>query len=183
VRPLTIKLLSERRSLQLFLAIVVCLAMWQVWLTWRLMEQDRNLAAQRSRERLEQIADLAVAQLSSVLGDWDLGLRELDALPPRALKAKLPPNATFILLAYQSAAAVATYPSKSFLFVPKPLAAGPLPKGFETAEKLEFREQNYDRAVEAFRPLTEQPATRRGLAAHRPPGAPTQPSGSDAGRL
>jgi hypothetical protein len=69
VRLQAISPLSVRRSLPLFLAIVVGLAIWQVWLTWRLMEQDRNLAAQRSRERLEQIADLAVAQLSSALGD------------------------------------------------------------------------------------------------------------------
>ena len=70
MRPLTIRLLSARRSLPLFLAIVVCLAIWQVWLTWRLMEQDRNLSAQHARERLEQIADLAVAQLGGQLGDW-----------------------------------------------------------------------------------------------------------------
>jgi signal transduction histidine kinase len=161
VRPLTIRLLSVRRSLPLFLAIVVCLAIWQVWLTWRLMEQDRNLTAQRSRERLEQIADLAVAQLSSTLGEWDLGLREMDALPPStALKAKLPPNATLVLLARPPAAAVATYPAKSLLFVHEPPAAGALPRGFETAEKLEFREQNYEGAIEALRPLAEQPSTR-----------------------
>lgn len=158
MRPLTIRLLSVRRSLPLFLAIVVCLAIWQVWLTWRLMEQDRNLAAQRSRERLEQIADLAVAQLSSALGEWDLSLRELDALPPpAALKAKLPPNGTLVLLAHQS---VAAYPGKALLFVPESPSAGPLSKVFETAERLEFREQNYDRAIEALRPLTGQPATR-----------------------
>jgi hypothetical protein len=77
VRPLTTRLLSVRRSLPLFLAIIVCLAICQVWLTWRLMEQDRNLAAKRSRDRLEQIADLALAQLTGTLGAWDLGLREL----------------------------------------------------------------------------------------------------------
>ena len=147
-----------RRSLPLFLAIVVCLAIWQVWLTWRLMEQDRNLAVQHSRERLEHLADLAVAQLSSTLGEWDLGLRELDALPPLpALKAKLPPNGRLVLVAPRS---VVAYPAKSLLYVPYPPAAAPFPKGFETAEKLEFREQNYDRAIEALRPLTEQPATR-----------------------
>jgi len=167
VRPLTIRLLSVRRSLPLFLAIVVCLAIWQVWLTWRMMEQDRNLAAQHSRERLEQIADLAVAQLAGTLGEWDLSLRELDALPPpAALKAKLPLNGTLVLLAHPSAAAaaaaaaVSAYPAKSLLFVPELPSAGPLPKGFETAEKLEFREQNYDRAIDALRPLAEQPATR-----------------------
>ncbi len=147
-----------RRSLPLFLAIVVCLAIWQVWLTWRLMEQDRNIAAQHSRERLEQIAGLAVAQLASTLGEWDLDLRDLHALPPpSALQASLPKSGRLFLLAHQS---VATYPSKSLLFVPEPPAASPLPSGFEAADKLEFREQNYDRAIDALRPLTEQPATR-----------------------
>ena len=65
-RPLKSTLPSVRRILPLFLAIVVCLAFWKVWLTWRLMEQDRSLAARRSRERLEQIADLGMAQLYEV---------------------------------------------------------------------------------------------------------------------
>ena len=147
-----------RRSLPLFLAIVVCLAIWQVWLTWRLMEQDRGLTAQHSRERLEQIAGLAVAQLASTLGEWDLDLRELQALPPpAALQANLPQNGRLFLLAHQS---VAAFPPKPFLFVPEPPAASPLPSGFEAADKLEFREQNYDRAIAALWPLSEQPATR-----------------------
>jgi signal transduction histidine kinase len=159
VRPLKIRLLSVRRSLPLFLAIVVCLAIWQVWLTWRLMEQDRNLAAQRSRERLEQIADLALAQLASMVAEWDLSLREMDALPPpAALKARFPLNGTLILLA--SPSVTATYPRQPLLFVPEPPSAGSVPNVFETAEKLEFREQNSARAVEALRPLAEQPATR-----------------------
>jgi hypothetical protein len=58
-----------RRALPLFLAVVVGLAIWQVWLTRRLTEQDRNLAAQHSRERLEQIGDLAVAQLTGALAN------------------------------------------------------------------------------------------------------------------
>jgi two-component system, OmpR family, phosphate regulon sensor histidine kinase PhoR len=159
VRPLKSRLLSVRRSLPLFLVIVVCLAFWQVWLTWRLMEQDRSLAAQRSRERLEQIADLGLAQLASVLAEWDLSLREMDALPPSAaLKTGFPLNATLILLA--SPSVNATYPSRPLLFVAEPPAAGPLPVGFDTADRTEFREQNYHRALEALRPLAEKPATR-----------------------
>lgn len=158
MRSPTNRLLSVRWSLPLFLAIVVCLAIWQMWLTWRLMEQDRNLAMQRSRERLEQIADLAVAQIAGMLGEWDLRLRELDALPPpAAVQPRLPPNGTLILLAQHS---VAAYPARPLLFVPEPPPPGPLPKGFEAADKLEFREQNYGAAVEALRPLAEQPATR-----------------------
>jgi signal transduction histidine kinase len=123
------------------------------------MEQDRNLAAQRSRERLEQVADLGLAQLASALDEWDLRLREMDALPPSAaLKTRLPLNATLILLA--SPTVTATYPHRPLLFLPEIPSTDPLPEVFETAEKLEFREQNYDRAVAALRPLTEQPATR-----------------------
>jgi hypothetical protein len=91
------------------------------------MEQDRNLAAQRVRERLEQIADLAVAQLSGTLDAWNLSLRELETLPPvGALQSRLPLNGTLILLSLPSAAA--TCPAKPLLFVPAPPAAVPLPE-------------------------------------------------------
>jgi len=158
VRLQTLSPLAVRRSLPLFLAIVVCLAIWQVWLTWRLMEQDRNLAAQRSRERLEQIADLAVAQLGGQLGDWDLNLRELNVLPPpAAIRAKFPLGGTLIILEHQS---VALDPPRPLLFVPEPPLASPLPDVFEAAAKFEFRDQNYERAIEALQPLTQQPAAR-----------------------
>ena len=158
MRLQTLSPLAVRRSLPLFLAIVVCLAIWQVWLTWRLMEQDRNLAVQRSRERLEQIADLAVAQLGGQLGDWDLNLRELNALPPSAaLRAKFPLGGTLVILEHQS---VAADPPRPLLFVPEPPMASPLPDVFEAAAKFEFRDQNYERAIEALQPLTQQPAAR-----------------------
>jgi len=158
VRLQTLSPLAVRRSLPLFLAIVICLAIWQVWLTWRLMEQDHNLAVQRSHERLEQIADLAVAQLGGQLGDWDLNLRELNALPPpAALRAKFPLNGTLVILEHYS---VAADPGRSLLFVPEPPPASPLPDVFEAAAKFEFRDQNYERAIEALQPLTQQPAAR-----------------------
>jgi hypothetical protein len=53
----------------------------------------------------------------------------------------------------------AVYHARSLLFVSEPPAAVPLPSGFEDAERLEFRNQSYERAIEALRPLTEQPAT------------------------
>jgi signal transduction histidine kinase len=158
VRPLTIKLLSVRRSLPLFLAVVVCLAFWQVWLTWRLMEQDRNLSAQQARERLEQIADLAVAQLGGALDGWELGLRDLDTLPPpAALNTKFPLNGTLVLLTQHS---VTTYPHKPLLFVPDPPSGSPVSDAFDNAEKLEFRDQSYSGAIAVLRPLIDQPATR-----------------------
>jgi signal transduction histidine kinase/tetratricopeptide (TPR) repeat protein len=151
--------LSARRSLSLFLVGVVCLAFWQVWLTWRLMEQDRNLELQRSRERLEQIADLTVAQLARSLGECEFGLRELNSLPPpSSVRAKLPADATLILI---SQGTVTIFPRRPLLFVPDlPLSHVQTPHVFDAAEELEFREQQYDRAIAALQPLVDASATR-----------------------
>jgi signal transduction histidine kinase len=123
------------------------------------MEQDRNLEQQHSRERLDQIADLAVAELARGLGDWDLGLHELDALPPSArLPANLPASATFILI---SDGSVRTYPRRPLLFVPDvPLTQAQAPHAFDVAAELELREQRYDSALAALAPLVKDPATR-----------------------
>jgi hypothetical protein len=85
VRQLTIRSLPARRSLPLFLALVACLAFWQVWLTWRSMEQERNLTRRQARDCVNQGADLAVAQPASRLARWDFSLCELDRLPLRLL--------------------------------------------------------------------------------------------------
>jgi signal transduction histidine kinase len=154
-----LRLLSARRSLSLFLTGVVFLACWQVWLTWRLMEQDRNLELERSRERLEQTADLAVAELARSLGDWDLGLREIKSLPPSSsLPAKLPAGATFILISH---GATTVYPPTPLLFVPDESLAPPaVTHAFDTADELELRTQQYGRAIAALQPLLNDPATR-----------------------
>ena len=148
-----------RRSLPLFLGVVVCLALWQVWLTWQLRKQDRSLAAERSRERVEQVADLAVAQLTSILGDWDLRVREIDTLPPQgAGKSRLPGTGTVILF---TSGSVAVYPNKPLLYVPEPRSVpAAMPEAFEPAEQIEYRDQRYDRAIEALRPLADRAATR-----------------------
>ncbi len=158
MRSLTIKLLSVRRSLPLFLAVVVCLAIWQVLLTWRMMQQDRNLAIQQSREHLEQVADLAMSQLASAMAEWELRLREIETLPPLdAVKRQLPPGGQLILLVSES---VHNYPARPLLFVPEPPSGLQLSGSFDVAEKLEFRDRNYQRAIEALQPLTRKPATR-----------------------
>ncbi len=146
-----------RRSLPLFLAVVACLVVWQVWLTWRLMQQDRNLESQRSHERLQQVADLAVTQLAGTLDNWDLSLRGMDRLPPQPA---LPERPVPVLLLFTQGS-VAVYPSRPLLFVPNPPAApDDLPRAFAAADQLEFRDQKYDRAIEVLDTLASQPAAR-----------------------
>jgi signal transduction histidine kinase len=151
-----------RRSLPLFVAIVASLAISQVWLTWRIAEQDQRLAAQRAKERLDQTADLALDQLAGKLASWELSLREWKDLPPPGeAKLKTPPNTTLIRIA---AGSVVVYPAKPLLFVPHPPAVDPPPDAaFDASDKLEFRYRNFVGAIEVLRPLTK-PAGRRAEA-------------------
>jgi len=148
-----------RRGLPLFLGVVVCLAFWQVRLSWQVREQDRHLEIQRSRERLDQVAALAIAQLSTTLADWELTVRGLNGLPFRGeQKTKLPQGGSFILI---GPGFVTAYPPKPLLFVPSTLSVSPpASSAFDVAEQLEFRDQRYERALSALHPLFDQSASR-----------------------
>ena len=143
----------------MLLAGVVCLAGWQVWLTVRLLQQDRNLEIQQSRERLGQIADIAVAQLAANSSDWDRALNELTALPPApSMQARFPEAATLVVVTRER---IQVYPQRPLLYTPVLPVAQDEPSGaFDAAGKLELQDQQYDRAIAALRPLTREPATR-----------------------
>ena len=86
------------------------------------MQQDRNLELQRSRERIEQTADLTLSQLGRRIGNWDLLLRGIMSLPPCSLVlSKSPTGATFILVSHGP---IALYPNTPLLFVPEAPAPG-----------------------------------------------------------
>jgi len=156
--------IPTRQWLTVLLGGVVCLASWQVWLTVRLMEQDRNLELQRSQERLGQIADLAVAQLSRTLANWENGLREMEAFPWGVLAPQVslddlyPIGTTFILISQNG---IEIFPERPLMFTPVPpvLHAQTL-RAFDSSDELELREQQYERAIAALRPLTLESATR-----------------------
>ena len=157
--PRILRVFSARSGLSVFLAGVVCLAIWQIWLTWRLMDQDHNLEIQQTRDRLGQISDLAMAQLSRNLGSWDLSLHELDSLPPSpSLLSRLPPDSTYIVISENS---VSTYPRRQLLFTPVSPVRSPSHSGaFDAIDDLELRDRQYDRAMTALQPLVHDPATR-----------------------
>jgi len=65
------KLRPPRNVLILFMAAAVVLVSALVWMSWRLLAQERALEDQRIQERLENAADLIVTSL-------DLGLSEIE---------------------------------------------------------------------------------------------------------
>jgi signal transduction histidine kinase len=125
----------------------------------RLLDQDRNLELQRSREHLEQVADLALAQVTDALKDWELGVRELQTLPPAAVvQSRFPQGTVFIAISDKQ---VEIYPKKTLLFTPLlPVPPPPEPGAFDGVDDLEFREQQYKRAMALLKPLVLKPRTR-----------------------
>jgi signal transduction histidine kinase len=65
------------RLLLPFLATVVVLSAGLVWLGWRTIAQDRALAQQRVRDRLESSADLVATQLRQTLAELEEPLSRL----------------------------------------------------------------------------------------------------------
>jgi signal transduction histidine kinase len=146
---------SGRTWLIALLAGVVCVAGWQFVLSLRLARQDRVLETQRSRDRLGEIADFAVAQLSHRLEDWDLALHELNALPPAPnLQPRFPNGVTYLVF---SATRIQLYPQIPLLFNPLvPELPVQSSTEFDVADDLELRLQ-YVRAMAELEPLAKQP--------------------------
>jgi len=142
-----------RHVLALFLAVAAVSVFTLVWLSWRLLKQDRALENQRIQERLERAADLIVASL-------DLGLSEIE----NRLSALSDPGDHALSVAF-GPSEVETHPGGRLLYYPfAPLDRESPAAVFEAGETLEFRQQNYLGAIAAFRALalSKDPQIRAG---------------------
>jgi signal transduction histidine kinase len=146
-----------RRLLALFLAVTLAPAAGLVWLGWRLLDQDRQLEVQRATERREYAADKIVGILQREISS----ARQILADPASTTELTVEGSVIVLLhsdnLAVQPASAILYYPVVS----PEPEA---LNHPFLQADKLEFQEKDYARAIDALRKLAESkdPAVRAG---------------------
>jgi len=127
-----------------FVAITVVLVAALGWLSWRLLDQDRALERQRTRDRLESAADLVAAELLrgiAEIGDT-LGFLVATGNTAEAERrgAALPTDALLLLA---SSDRLNAYPRGRLLHTP--LAATqpePAPAIFARGDSLEFRARN-----------------------------------------
>jgi signal transduction histidine kinase len=142
----------------LFLAIAVAPAVAVTWLSWRLLEQDRALEAQRIHERLESAADLAGAQLRQAQAEIEEALMGVASLPARKVAAALSQRAeqlgdAAVLVAFEPER-VESYPGDRLLYYPYLPSAKEAPEGvFAAGEQLEFQKRDYQAAAAAYRRL------------------------------
>ena len=158
-----------RHLLILFLGIMGLLASALGWLGWRLLQQDRALADQQIRARLEATADAATAELARRISGTEETLTRLAAVSPEELSvqiakpaADLEDGALFVVL---DGDGIDAFPRARLLYYPSLRStADPPATVFARGESLEFRQRDYPGAIRAYRTLAQSAdsATRAG---------------------
>lgn len=124
------------------------------WLGWRLLSQEEALERQRSRDRLQEIADGIAAGFVSALGEAQDRLAAIgtsaSASDTTAIQDK--PGAILVLLSRNGAQ---TIPDKRLLYYPVTPAPEPLDERFSEPERLEFQSNSLDAAAAALSSLAQ----------------------------
>ncbi len=153
-----------RHLLLMFLSISLGPAAALGWLSWRLLEQDRALEAERIQERIENAADTASAYLRQGQADVEGKLERLARLPQADLSAAAAMEAdgfgdAVLLVAFRQEEVLA-FPGGQLLYYPYlPPVQEASAAVFSTGENYEYRQQDYARAIAAFRQLSTSPDT------------------------
>jgi signal transduction histidine kinase len=141
-----------------FLAVAAVSVVALIWLGVRLVAQDRALEAERLREKRESAADRVVAALDQALSADERSLASL------SLEAS-DPGMSGLALIVSEAGELRVLPATGLPYYP---VAAQLQEAstdvFRDAERLEFRDRDFDRAIEALRALSlsHDPAIQAG---------------------
>src|SRR4030042_2138252 len=138
-----------RRLLFSFLAVAAVLAGVMLWLGWKLVRQDQELAAQRLQERRESTTDLAAVALQKSLSRIEEQMTRLASLAPVERRRQAAADAGTLtddcaLILFQPHAAE-DFPERRLPFFPAvPRKPGPPASHFAAAGRLGFRERKRD---------------------------------------
>ena len=148
---LALWLRPPRRTLTVFLCLMLVLGGALGWLGWQLLKQDRALERQRLQERLELAADQMAAPLQQSLADLE---SYLTFVPGPG--AKEPPDGVLVLQVTKRT--VNAYPPGGLLYYPLiPGGEEPPAATFAAGETLEYQGNDPAKAAEVFRTLARSP--------------------------
>jgi signal transduction histidine kinase len=138
--------ISQKTTL-LFLTVAVLSILILIWMGLRLIQQDRELESQQFEDNREAAADRLTAELDSILSS------ELDKLAdPEAAIAEAEDD--FVLL-WTDAGKIIVSPENALLYYPEVPFQSDIPPGlFKEADRAEFENNNYERAISLLRPLS-----------------------------
>ena len=139
--------LAPPRQLLVVFAVTLIPGVTGVWLTWRLIEQDRSLGRQRTLERLESAADRLVAATQQSLAR----LQKFTSLPGAQA-----PEHTVLVVAQRDS--IQTAPPGALPYLPiLPAAPEASPATFAEAEKSEFQLNDPTQAIQLLHTLARHP--------------------------
>ena len=147
-----------RRTLGVFLCLMLVLGGALAWLGWQWLKQDLALEGQRLQESLELAADRMAARLQQSLADLE---SYLSFVPSPG--AKEPPNGVLVLQATKRA--INALPPDGLLYYPMIPDGGEPPAAvFAAGETLEYQRNDPAKAAEVFRELARStdPGVRAG---------------------
>jgi signal transduction histidine kinase len=154
---------SARRLFGVFVVVTTTLAIALVWVSWRLIQQDRELERQRRQDRLGQVLDTAAAGLLRTLSDREQQLIALaagtrDDVQAAAAAARDLSEDSAVVVLDQRRAIVA--PEGRVLFFPT-AATGPEAGGaaFTAGESAEFQRHAFTSALDAYAALARSPVS------------------------
>jgi signal transduction histidine kinase len=132
----------------LFLAAAVLSVFALIWMGMRLVRQDRALEAQQIEEKRESAADRIITALDQTLANEE---RKLVDLPAEDIYLE---EEDYLLILCDSEG-LSAWPEKKLLFYPFLDLRNEAPtQPFLNAEKAEFQDNNYNRAIRLLRSLS-----------------------------
>lgn len=139
----------SQKTTFLFLAAAIVSVFALIWMGLRLVRQDRALEVQQIKERREVAADRIIAALDQTLINEE---RKLTDLPT----AKSSLKAKDYLLVSMDSEAIRVWPEDALLFYPDLDLKNEAPsRPFLTAERAEFQDKNYNRAIALLHSLSK----------------------------
>jgi signal transduction histidine kinase len=137
---------APRRVLTLFLIVTLIPVAALGVLSWKLLEQDQELEAQRLHDRLEKSAEIVAAALRQRLADESARFAKLENDPQ-----ELPDDT--VLVTFDSEGIRAQPPGRVLYGPELPATGGSRPGVFDAGDALEYQ-GNYEGAIGAYRALT-----------------------------
>lgn len=150
--------LPSRNITVLFLGVAAVSVIALVWMGVRFVQQDRALEAQRLEEQREAATDRIIVALEEVLSEEERKLAD-DPM------VNFSPATEDFLLIIIGSGEVRVWPDNALLYYPvMPPCREATSHLYADAERAEFLELDYRRAINVLRPFSkaEDPATRAG---------------------
>jgi signal transduction histidine kinase len=167
---------SGRRLVALFGITILLPALLLAALGARTIRQERRIADQQLRERIERAADLVLLDIEREVRSWQSAVeqfassdRSASALPPTVRSALSEPGSGVILSSTERGPV--PWPEQQILYSPRSDVASPdgVDRAFSAAEAAELRDGNQARALELYRQALAAATTPqvRAAALHR----------------